>query len=275
MRKWSIGTSVASIATVLAVATALAAPMPFAAHRAAYELKLGRGTGMKAPAGIDGVILYRFGGSSCAGFATSFRQITHFERSEGSGRTNDERVTTLEEPAKGALKFESRTAGAGGPDRVVSGVAVKGAAGALDVKLDKPAPGDSSLSGPFEFPTEQMQALIDAAQAGLTTYSARLYDGSDDGRKPFDTFAVIGARKIGGAVDPAERVAPLDSTPRWPITMSYFAAGGGKDAPPDFTMSYDLYENGVTGSLVIDYGDFTIEGRMVRFEPLAPAKPCR
>ncbi|MBV1705128.1 MAG: DUF1849 family protein, partial [Hyphomicrobiales bacterium] len=124
----------------VAASAASAAPVastPFIAHQAAYALKLGRGNGMKAPASVDGLILYRFSGSACAGYATTFRQVTRFEQSEGPPRTNDERVTTLEDPAKGELRFQTNSGGAAGG--LVAGSAKKGAGGALDIRLTKPA----------------------------------------------------------------------------------------------------------------------------------------
>ena len=52
---------------------------------------------------------------------------------------------------------------------------------------------------------------------------------------------------------------------RWPVTISYFEVG--KDsATPAYAISFELYENGVSRSLVVDYGEFALRGMRVGIE---------
>jgi hypothetical protein len=39
-------------------------------------------------------------------------------------------------------------------------------------------------------------------------------------------------------------------------------------------LGFDLYENGVSGNLRLDYGDFVLGGRVSKYEPL-PLKECK
>ncbi|MFT2622066.1 EipB family protein, partial [Escherichia coli] len=64
---------------------------------------------------------------------------------------------------------------------------------------------------------------------------------------------------------------------RWPVTVSYF----DRDAPqkdgeqtPVYAMSFELYENGVSRQLVLDYNDFVISGAMGKFDA-KDSKPCK
>ena len=72
---------------------------------------------------------------------------------------------------------------------------------AVTVKL-KGVAKPFTAEGPVLFPSEHMRRLIESARAGQSTVSAKVFDGSDDGRKIYDTFAVIGHRR------PAPRQPP-------------------------------------------------------------------
>jgi len=59
---------------------------------------------------------------------------------------------------------------------------------------------------------------------------------------------------------------------RWPVTISYFDTAK-KDGAPDYILSFDLYENGVLGSLKLDYGQFVLVAQLSKFE-LLQSEPC-
>ncbi|WP_163777911.1 EipB family protein, partial [Proteus mirabilis] len=86
------------------------------------------------------------------------------------------------------------------------------------------APGDVVL------PSDHMRRLVQAARAGQTTLSLKVFDGSDDGRKVYDTLAVIGRQVTAPAT--GERDKPLKEgalagMPHWPVRLSYFTQGEG------------------------------------------------
>jgi hypothetical protein len=64
---------------------------------------------------------------------------------------------------------------------------------------------------------------------------------------------------------------------RWPVTVSYYdrdAKGKEGEQTPVYAMSFELFENGVSRALVLDYNDFVIAGAMGRFD-VKDAKPCK
>ena len=84
-------------------------------------------------------------------------------------------------------------------------------------------------------------------------------------------MAVIGREATGPSAD--AKVAPdLAGVRRWPVTVSYFNEAT-KDSPPDYTLAYDLYENGVSGTLRLDYGRFILEAKLAKLEFLK-TEPC-
>ena len=64
---------------------------------------------------------------------------------------------------------------------------------------------------------------------------------------------------------------------RWPVTVSYYdrdAKTKEGEQTPVYAMSFELFENGVSRALVLDYNDFVISGAMGRFD-VRDAKPCK
>ena len=86
---------------------------------------------------------------------------------------------------------------------------------------------------------------------------ARVFDGSDTGKKVYSTLDHHRAAAQGRQCANSAVAAKLADVPRWPVTVSYFNEAN-KDSAPDYTMSFDLYENGVSGSLKLDYGAFAL-----------------
>jgi hypothetical protein len=91
---------------------------------------------------------------------------------------------------------------------------------------------------------------------------------------PFLTDAIIGNRvpADGRAVEEAADKAGLKSMARWPVSISYFEPGSGERRPV-YVLSFDLYENGVSGALKLDFGDFALKGELKRLEILKET-PC-
>ena len=127
------------------------------------------------------------------------------------------------------------------------------------------------------FPTEHVRRIIAAARDGKTVHEAVVYDGSESGEKLYDTLAVIGK-----AIGPRER-QPADATAgqaafasltRWPVTISYFdKSKEGGEQTPIYAITFELYENGVSRALLLDYGDFVVSGEMTQLE-MKDSKPC-
>jgi hypothetical protein len=123
------------------------------------------------------------------------------------------------------------------------------------------------------FPTAQTLHIIQAAQSGDKTTEVKIYDGSDSGQKVFDTMTVIGH----GTEDPsADKVAAqaqaLHGVKRWPVLVSYFDPSK-PDGSPNYVLGFDLYANGVSENLRINYGNYVLNGEMTKFE-LLPQKSC-
>jgi hypothetical protein len=246
---------------------------PFIAHRAVYDLSLGKAGGAGAPSSARGRIVYEFTGSACEGYVTNFRQITEIQSDEGGSRTSDMRSTTFEEADGSGFRFKTDSYVDGKLVESIDGKASKSADGGLSVALTKPAPAKSDFEPAPLFPTAQLIQVLDVARKGGKTDEVKIYDGSDGGMKLFDTMSVIGHQTEAPPTDPvAAHAEGLKGVRRWPVTISYFD-GGKPDGEPNYVLAFDLYENGVSGALKINYGSYALDGQMSKFE-LLPQKAC-
>jgi hypothetical protein len=267
----------AGVALALCGASAFAeAATPLAAHRAGYEISLDSVNAEEpldanAPIAASGLIAYEFRGSACEGYASNFRQLTELQRTEGGDVASEINAVSFEDGDAKSLRFEISTQSAGAAQPSISGSAARGGDGAIDVSLIKPGKEKVDIGRDILFPTQHIERIIATAEAGGRVLEARVFDGSDTGKKVYSTLTIIGLERKG-ASDDSKVAARLADIRRWPVTVSYFNETK-KDAAPDYTMSFDLYENGVSGSLKLDYGSFALTAKLKKLEWL-PNSPC-
>ena len=246
-----------------------------APHRAVYDLSLARSGGPRGIEGAQGRIALEFTGDSCTGYALKYRQVTVLQGGETGARTSDLRNATFEDGEGQSFRFKTDSQMGGRRRSEVDGEAQR-RDGAITVKLTQPSPDRLDLPADVLFPTAHMKRVIEAARAGETTVTAPVFDGSEDGRKAYDTLAVIGRRIEPGqerGLDEASRQDPLLKLPRWPVTLSYFSPGDG-ERTPIYVISFELYDNGVSRALRLDYGDFALKGDLQSLQFL-PESSCQ
>jgi hypothetical protein len=270
-----VGSAVLAFAAPAGAQVSADKPPRLAPHRAVYDLSLATSKGARTVESARGRIAFDFTGDACEGYALKFRQVTVIESGESGTKTSDLRTANFESGDGKTFQFRNDSATGEGPGQSVDGNAERKANG-LAVRLKSPKRENVSLDGEAVFPNTQMRDLIVAAKAGKSTVSMRMFDGSDDGRTVYETLSVIGKRIAPGVVEGLEEPAKqegLAKLARWPVTMSYFKPGKS-DQTPVYVLGFDLYENGVSRALRLDYGDFALKGEMTRLE-LLPEKPCQ
>lgn len=263
----------ASMATDAAVPTETG-PIRLAPHRAVYDLSLVSSRGMRGVETARGRIAFDLTGNGCEGYSLKFRQVTVLDSSETGSKTSDLRTTSFESGDGRTFRFRNDSA-TDGARSLVDGTAERRGGAALAVKLNSPRRQALSLDSGAVFPNAQMKDLIAAARENRRTVPTKLFDGSDDGRKVYETLAIIGSPVPQDTADlegPA-RQDGLARMRRWPVSLSYFAPGRG-DLMPAYVLSFELYENGVSRALKLDYGDFVLKGQMTRLELLPQSAAC-
>jgi hypothetical protein len=254
------------------------APITLVPHRAIYDLSLGTTRTNSQLAGVRGRILYDFGGSACQGYSLEFRQVSELDSGEGKVSTSDLRSTTWEGADAKSFKFNSQNFVDENLVDSVDGRAERQATKTA-VALEKPQQKSISLAASVVFPTEHMVRVIKAARAGQSVLNFPVYDGSETGDKVFDTLTVIGheLKPDERNHDDAAAAEPkLASVPRWPVTVSYFErkkAENDTEQLPAYAISFELYANGISRALALDYNNFVINGKLTSLD-IKDATPC-
>ena len=257
-------------------AAALTPAGELASHRAVYELKLAHTRGNSGAVAARGRILYDFSGNACDGYALQFRQVSELDNGEGKVSLSDLRSTTWEDAAANTFIFKSQNYLNETLVDSVDGQAER-QRDKVAVRLTQPAAKTFDLDAALVFPTDHMRRIIEAAREDKNILELPIYDGSEKGEKVYNTLTVIGP-----AIAPSERL-PTDAAAgeprlaglkRWPVTVSYFDKTARDDQAPVYSIRFELYENGISRALMLDYNDFAISGELISIE-LRDSAPCK
>ncbi|HEY1474361.1 MAG TPA: cell envelope integrity EipB family protein [Pseudolabrys sp.] len=272
------------VAAMAVRAPAAAAPSTdtvfLAPHRAVYDLKLIKSRGSRGIEAVRGRILYDFSGNACDGYDLQFRQVSELDSGEGKTALSDLRATTWEAGNAKAFRFNSENLLDEQRTDAVDGHAERNTK-TVAVDLSKPKEKNFTVPVSAVFPTEHMRRIIIAAREGKSILEFPVYDGSESGEKLYSTLTVIGRAIAPGAKpadDAAAKIPEMANLTRWPVTISYFeqqdaAAEHAGEQQPVYAISFELYENGISRALTLDYTDFTIKGEMTSLDMKKP-KPC-
>jgi hypothetical protein len=252
-----------------------------APHRAVYDLKLAKSSGSRGIEAVRGRILYDFSGNACDGYELQFRQVSELDSAEGKPALSDLRSTTWEDGEAKNFRFNSENLMNEKQTDVVDGSAARNAS-AIAVDLTKPAAKKFTVPVNAVFPTEHMRRIVEAALAGKSILDFPVYDGSETGEKLYNTLTVIGRKIDSGehpAADASARIPALAHMPRWPVTISYFEKKDGEaertgEQTPVYAITFELYQNGISRALILDYNDFKISGELTSLE-MKKEKTCK
>ncbi|MCM2293619.1 cell envelope integrity EipB family protein [Allorhizobium sp. BGMRC 0089] len=235
-------------------------------HRAVYDVTLKKATDQSGVEDMSGRMVYEFSGSACAGYTTNFRFVTKVDTGDQVNIT-DQQIRTFENVLAHRFDFETKSYTDDKIDRNIKGAAVIGAQG-LKVDLLEPQKKQLTLAA-ARFPTEHMIDLLRKAESGGHLFQARVFDGTEDGDKSYLTTTVIGPAGRSG-----KKGELLPDHRYYPVSIAYYddSVSGG-DQVPSYTQTFDLYDNGVTRNLTLDYGDIVLTGKLSKLD-LLPEPAC-
>ncbi len=265
------GVAFVTVATLVTTwsAQATAPGMPFAPHRAIYEMQLDESDAAKNIAGVEGRMVFDISGSACTGYTLENRMVTRIVDAEGVEVVSDIRSTTWEDSAGEQFRFSSSQYLNNQLTDNLKGQAKRETPdGPITVTLETPRDQQLRIQEEAKFPTQFSLKILDAARAGERVIQTNVYDGSETGDKLFATTTFIGEAISPGTENARDmpgrdRLADLRS---WPVSISYFEAGAASDGLPSYQLSFRLYENGVSRKLRIDYGTFALKGELSSLE---------
>lgn len=242
-------------------------------HRASYALSLDPSKPSQKLDGADGRIDYEIKGNACEGYSVKLRQANTLDTGEGPTTRSDMLSTSWEDGTGNSYRFKTVNRTNGEVRSDVDAVATRTDQG-IKVEVAKPRQESVQLKGKILMPTQHVVKVLEAAAAGESVFEAKVFDGSDDGDKVYDTLAIIGRPKTDESGLPDAAKSALAGRTYYPVTVSYYGVGETGQTPA-YAMSFTLYDNGVIGSLKIDYNDFVLRGSLDNFEVLKAADaPC-
>ena len=274
MRQLTILFTAGVISAVTAGASAAASASALLPHRAVYDLELKNASDRSGITGLKGRMVYEFNGSACEGYTTTFRYVTEIDNGEQL-RLTDQQTTTFEAGDGSEFRFLTKSFVDKQLDTETVGDASSGAGG-IAVKLKKPKEEKLALEK-SQFPTQHLIELLSKAEKGEKFYETTIYDGSDEADKILSTTVIIGkdGNAPATATDDSAPMKDLGKGHHWPVSLSYFEDSNESDGLPIYQIAFKLYDNGITRDLVMDYGDFSMTGRLVDLKVFDASKDCK
>jgi len=237
--------------------------------RAVSDLTLDRADEKSGISGLTGRMVYEFNGSSWEGYTTNFRFVTRIDMEEQPQRVTDQQTTTFEGADGKNFRFVNKTFVDKELVKEVRGDA-KLEGGKTVVELSKPKENKLDLKG-TQFPTGHMEELIGKAEAGQKFYQTSLFDASEDADRVVATTVVVG-KEQAVSDDETKVMGKFSKDQVWPVTIAYFDDKEKQDGLPIYRINFKLYRNGITRDLTMDYGDFSMRGKLVKLDVYDAAK---
>ena len=247
-------------------------------HLAIYDLVLKRSTDRLGLSGVNGRLAIEVSGSECKNWTVNFRMVSQFQNEDESQRLLDTRSLTEEAYDGKSLDVEQQNYVDGAIDSESKIIAAKKPDGSVHGTILKPQEEEFQLAAGTVFPVGHLQKLIETAERGGKRDKSIVFDGTE-GTKTYTAITFLGGERDKGNQRTALKAAAgaeLKKVKAWPATISYYdlAKGENNDGTPSFEILVEMFENGVSGDMVIDYGDYALNAKLAELK-LKPYGVCK
>lgn len=262
--------SIARIALLIAALASadIASAAGLLSHRAVYNLSRAHSSFGMDVTGVRGRLEMTFE-QACDGW--HMEQLIGFRlyHPQGPGIEHLAQLSGVESVDGADYRFSTRSYVDREVQERIGGIAHLDTPGSTgETRFSEPVAATRSLPPGTIFPARHLNELITAARRGERHLARTVFDGSTLD-SPYEITAFIGEPRAPSTDAPAG----LEGLRSWPLHLAYFHVGS-LEPSPEFEMSAVLYENGVAGNMIYDYGDFSIDVTLSELETLPPAE-CR
>ncbi|HZH46204.1 MAG TPA: cell envelope integrity EipB family protein [Roseococcus sp.] len=242
------------------------------AHRAAYRLTLDSVRDNSGVVQARGVMLYEVV-DACDAWASRQRFTLIVTDRDGNTVETSSDYATLEAKDGSALRFSLTQITEGAVTQRVAGEASVTPEGGR-IRYAEPTATEEALPPGTLLPMRHTIRSLAAARSGQRLLAAPLFDGtSADGAQ--DTTTILS----GGwaAPQPNANFPALATLSSARMRIAFFDRNpsnnqGSGTGTPDYEVSLRYYENGVADELKMDFGDFTVDGRLGELQAIP--SPC-
>jgi len=290
--RWPAAARLLAGAFLLGLVALPACAGELAPYRALYHLSLVSAKSGSGVVAAGGAVLDEWG-ETCDGWTEQERFLMRLQYAEQGDEKIRSNLVSWE--AKNGLRYRfterretkgedgQRPSGDDDESQAAAGAGVQEIRGEARLDgSDKPGiatftrPEATTLSLPAGalFPTAHTLLLIARAQAGDQMVTRKLFDGSDLATAAQVTAFIGPPQAPGktGADIPSLAQAALLDRPSWRIRLAFFPAAS-VNGLPDYEETIRLFDNGVVGEMLFDYGDYVIRAKLDDIEAL-PRPAC-
>lgn len=244
----------AALAAVLgATGPAARAASPLAPHRALYEMRLDRAEAASGVVAAEGVMRYRVE-DDCDGWAVENSSYLTIRYDEGDQVKSTWSFISWESKDGRSYRFRMENSRDGRVTEELKGTASLDANGGT-AHFDLPEDRTIDLPRGAMFPMDHLKAMLIRAEAGERWLSKTVFDGVSLDNPYLVTMFAGSKRPTAAAALVAEFGLPIQ--PVWPLRMAFFPAGQ-KEELPEFEMEVDYRPDGIGGTIIQDFGDFSL-----------------
>lgn len=243
--------------------------LDLASFRAVYDVRLAAAQTGSSFSGVSGQIAYGMK-KTCDAWLVNQAGTMNVETVEGDVISEPMNFSSWE--SQDGTQYRFTVMGDSGVDGTILGRAkltAKGAAGSAE--FSRPEKQTFALPAGTMFPAVHTTHILKQAMAGATQFQNMVFEGTDvEGVKLLVTF-VSPLSKRGGAI--AEKYAVQGVLRQgWTFRLAYFDPQSQAGAPI-YEIEADYTKDAIPVRWVLDYGDFSVEMSMSKFERL-PSPVC-
>lgn len=254
----------------LGAAPALASdPVPPAAHRALYELKLETVRGGDVGT-ARGTMAYEVT-DACDGWATRQRLTLNITNREGQEIEMVSDYATWESKDGLSMRFRMKqTTDTAVTEQAEGDATLDAPGGAGTIRYTAPKEAEMKMPKGTLFPMAHTEAILAAAAAGKRFVALPIFDGTGDKGAQDSSVAIIDWNGPAAAPYPS-----LNALPSGRVRIAFFdrnkpATSDKPTGSPDYEVGMKYWANGVADDLHMDFSDFVMQGRLKEFAPIPP-----
>ncbi|MFO1090139.1 MAG: cell envelope integrity EipB family protein [Hyphomicrobiales bacterium] len=239
-------------------------------HRAVYDLSLKSAQDKSGITSAQGRMVIEVKGGTCEGWTVDFRMVNQFTTEGGTSKLLDVRSSSFETLDGKEMRYNERQFVDNALEEETVLSAKQGESGKPGAgKIEKPDPATFEVPPGAVFAVSHQLRLVEMARKGETRDQSIVFDGSDND-KSMEVISFFGPKEKAPANDALKAVNGMDV---WPVSVSYYSLDKGQTSDtPEYQVQMKLYDNGVSGDLTLDYGEFALDAHLTRLDLLDPTK---
>jgi hypothetical protein len=259
------------VALLLCLGGAMVAARAFeiVPHRAVYDLSFAGGKGTSQVVDVTGSMIFEWE-DACDGWSVTQRTAMSFSYQSGETVNLGWNLVTWESKDGLRYRFFIRNLENGEVKEEYRGeahLAGPGQGGVADYTV--PEGRKIQLPPGTLFPTAHTVTLLKHIEAGENFLWATIFDGFDE--DGVSDISALVTKNLGTEAGAADRSPLLSAVPSNRVHLAFFKHNDGS-TEPEHEQQLRLHMNGIVETIMLDYGDFNVEGKLKELKPLKP--PC-